>query len=417
MPGPSDLTNIFSSFGRQQDAHEFLTDLLNLINEDMISVIRSFLEELDRTRNPPPPPSSSSSPKVQNHHIIGNVKGGGASAFPSSSSSSSSSVSPPPSSSSSTDSSSKYEKAAEKLSFIGQHFESTVENSFRCLHCDHRREPKEEVYRVFSIDIEYGDNPFHGQDPATSHDDVDGDAIIDLRDEQDIVIDQLLEKERQQKLSIELATIFGHFFNDEIRELVCEMCGNEGGQVLISSELVSVPSMLVIHLKRFKYEDASQTYVKVNKPVSFPMELNLLECGGCIKRPDEVLQANSESGTEFWKSMSPQEQRAYLEERYVSSLPLDGDAGHSEKDCVRRPQEASMSRFSYSLRAVVRHIGKELLTGHYICDVLEETAGKDENGFQAQTQGDRVWKRFDDSFVTRIDQVTIGWINASLHHL
>lgn len=223
-----------------------------------------------------------------------------------------------------------------------------------------------------------------------------------------ISLDEDDDDDRHKKASplLQLKTLFGRFFNDDIRDCVSECCLNNDGRVCITSEIVCLPTTLVIHLKRFRYkEEANQRYLKINTAVSFPVELNLLDCGDCIKHRDSV-QCQSTS-SDVW-AQRPRDIKTSVVD-FESFFPFNGQIS-STRGCTsdegnllfanlpvnRSPEEKQQPDrqfFAYNLSAVVRHIGQEMMTGHYVCDAISERIGD--------------WKRYNDAVVTDIEQVCV----------
>lgn len=218
--------------------------------------------------------------------------------------------------------------------------------------------------------------------------------------------------------ALQLKSLFGNFFNDDIRDLVCERCQESDGRVRITSEIVTLPTTLVIHLKRFRYEEVTERYVKINTPVSFPVELNLLDCGDCIKHRDSV-QCQSLS-SDIW-TQRPREIKTSAAD-FESFFPSPGrmpskDCGSNDEGdpfftnhpaigSTAENQRTDRQLYAYTLSAVVRHIGREMLTGHYVCDAASQPID------DCDLTGDLLWKRYDDACVTDIEQVSIQYTVA-----
>ena len=54
-----------------------------------------------------------------------------------------------------------------------------------------------------------------------------------------------------------------------------------------------LPNILSLHLKRFKYQEALQKYVKLSYRVSFPMELRLFNTVDDMEDPDRIYDLNA----------------------------------------------------------------------------------------------------------------------------
>jgi ubiquitin C-terminal hydrolase len=137
------------------------------------------------------------------------------------------------------------------------------------------------------------------------------------------------------------------FFKPEKREVKCEKCFCETASQ--TTEIIKLPRALLLHLKRFIVDVSpdylSISYSKDQSAVSLEQQLDLNEQSGALS---EVLAPD------------------------VDALP---------------------PKHHYTLRSVVNHIGSSASCGHYTADALR----MDHNG-------QREWIRFNDSFVSRITE-------------
>lgn len=133
------------------------------------------------------------------------------------------------------------------------------------------------------------------------------------------------------------------FFTPEKRELKCEKCFYESATQ--TTEITRLPSAMLLHLKRFIVDVSpdytSISYRKDQSPVSFEEDLEFEDDG-------------------------------------VLADFLAADASLPEGD-------------SYGLRSVVNHIGSSASCGHYTADAKRQ-----------YRSGDREWTRFNDSYVAKI---------------
>jgi len=138
------------------------------------------------------------------------------------------------------------------------------------------------------------------------------------------------------------------FFAPEKREIKCEKCFC--GTATQSTEITKLPRALLLHFKRFivdvSPDYSSVTYRKNQSPVTFDECLTLDENTGVL--------------TEFFAT--------------DCSLP-----------------EANVNSRVYSIRSVVNHIGSSASCGHYTADAN-----------RLRPDGTRKWMRFNDSFVSDI---------------
>jgi ubiquitin C-terminal hydrolase len=141
------------------------------------------------------------------------------------------------------------------------------------------------------------------------------------------------------------------FFSPETREIKCE----ERQTASQSMEIIKLPRALLLHFKRFIVDVSpdytSITYRKNQSPVAFGDNLTLLDQDTSVL--SEFLAPDCETPT-----MKP----------------------------FQQPQ-------GYSIRSVVNHIGSSASCGHYTADAYRMVDGDDKK---------REWMRFNDCFVSNI---------------
>jgi ubiquitin C-terminal hydrolase len=190
--------------------------------------------------------------------------------------------------------------------------------------------------------------------------------------------------------SLKLEDLFSAFFIDELRDLVCDNCHQEDGKVKLSKCISSIPTTLVIHLKRFRFDPDLNEFAKLNNSVIFPAYFNLQDC-------EDVLSScpRFSSCYPFMWEQQPKEISMNPSD-FISMFNLNDKVEFTTKKFDQNIN--NRSKFDYKLSAVVRHLGNDLLSGHYICDVSPPASiQSDEN----------MWTRFDDSFVRKIPEVCL----------
>ncbi|KAF9993922.1 hypothetical protein BGZ65_010496, partial [Modicella reniformis] len=70
-----------------------------------------------------------------------------------------------------------------------------------------------------------------------------------------------------------------------------ECCGLQEAEKRMKIQVL--PNILSLHLKRFKYQEALQKYVKLSYRVSFPMELRLFNTADDMEDPDRIYDLNA----------------------------------------------------------------------------------------------------------------------------
>jgi hypothetical protein len=329
--------------------------------------------------------------------------------------------------------------------------------------------------------------------------------------------------ETSQTLSLE--SLIASFFSPDKRDLACEKCSVENGQVEVTTQIEKFPDVLILHLKRFEYNFRSPSpplplpplspnmslspllssltvlrindYSKILTPVSFPSGLDMSKYGSEKSRPPDIDNTvitkpfssafplvpssvplspalpspgegydldrdfestnnnNSNMETGFSTPLKKLQQHNVLRDH---EEPAD-DAAWSCSHCtflnpetflacqicnaVREepkdeksddevvvieakdvrpvapevpsgetaiPSNQLHNPFFYSLVAVVRHVGKSAFSGHYTCDVIHQRSNQDAQAGEGERSLERHWYRCDDSRVTEISQVSPSFL-------
>jgi ubiquitin C-terminal hydrolase len=282
----------------QHDAHEFLGDLLNLVEENLDRGLNVLLSKHDLMfavetscevkgtetvssplrqgvvvaevlstqsasspvlRTPAPVTATSGTVTAKDKNAVGNRPPvlhagegeGGASAFVCASSTSRPSV--------------------QKLLNPATHcFSSTVNATLTCTSCQQQRVVQEQ-YKDFALEIDASDS---------AHE------------------------------SIPLQNLFSLFFAKETRDLQCEHCNNSSAKVDVTTSILELPDVLCVQLKRFRYDNTLQEYEKISKKVSFPSLLNMRP----FCSPDVILDGVQEA------KANHQSRQSVLDKAYTEML-------------------------------------------------------------------------------------------------
>jgi len=156
------------------------------------------------------------------------------------------------------------------------------------------------------------------------------------------------------------------FFAPEKLDLKCEKCFCE--TAVQTTEITRLPKALLLHFKRFIVDVSPDystiTYCKNKSKVTFPKQLS---CGGI----HDVL-------TEF----------------------LAEDLVHYNNDTMSNDDDEDENQTTtYNIRSIVNHIGSSASCGHYTADSCRPTATSNENNNERH---DMEWTRFNDAIVTDI---------------
>lgn len=281
---------------------------------------------------------------------------------------------------------------------VAESFHSSICVDMRCLCCGYKYPAKYEPYQHLSLDLAA---PHSGSS-----------SVRRAGSGEPLHVDKLL----------------GAFFSEETRELTCEQCAVSGGRqgqdprspdavahsmsatkppadsgrAATSTSLAVAPRVLVLQLKRFHYDAAAQDMVKIHTEVTFPAALDVTSFLSASAKPATTTTTSSATArpeNEIWSHtvssvLQGEVDPAALQE--MAPAPID---------CARTGK--------YALTAVVRHLGSTERSGHYICDVCvpADTARGGGDGARSTAGLVGQWRRCDDSNVYPIDQV---WMSTTL---
>lgn len=434
----------------QQDAHEFLIDLINVLHEDMEGRLKRFLFDSAKLNGISHLLLKNDSESLEKSVPIENI---------------------------SSSSSSKGNKTDTRqlLSFplspqllyllpTVRHLHSCLTLQMQCTSCGLRKDPRLEYYRDFSLDFDF-----------------DYEVTVDGHAESSTVCAAGSGSgsssrgsfgsfgQRQRVFKVE--DLLKRFFAAENRDLHCDSCRIKGAQTTVTAQISLLPHVLVLHLKRFKYNSASNSFQKVSNKVLFQKHLDLRpfcsdDCEATPSGDDVMTEGGLDRpcGTAFDLGEEVQRVRRQLdgsldgkdesthsvasddhaEEEYTeqsgqeaseTDMVYNYEANESRQDSnetptnfvellaqhstspqlhnsLTSPSSSKKKRLyestsdgtmleslgtRYTLSAVVRHLGSDAFAGHYICDTLVPhsiESGKVHTGNQ--------WRRCNDSHVAPI---------------
>jgi ubiquitin C-terminal hydrolase len=181
------------------------------------------------------------------------------------------------------------------------------------------------------------------------------------------------------------------FFAPEKRHLKCEKCFSETATQTI--EITKLPRALILHLKRFivdvGLDYTSISYKKNLVPISFPEKLDMEQ-----DKENSIL-------TEFLAT-----DVSYPEMEYIAP----------EKESPDNFEESNTSCFvkvpksQYHIRSVVNHIGSNATCGHYTTDALRSYPSSSKT--EDESSSIRKWTRFNDDYVSLVDNNQAVGTNA-----
>lgn len=173
------------------------------------------------------------------------------------------------------------------------------------------------------------------------------------------------------------------FFAPEKRNLKCEKCFSDTATQ--TTEIMKLPRALILHLKRFIVDVspnyASISYKKNMASIDFPEKLDLKQG-----------QHNSILADFLAADVSYPEMEYIIPEKDDSE---QSDERNDNNGFVKVPKG------QYHLRSIVNHIGSSANCGHYTADALRLYPSSQSKDGESSTI--RKWTRFNDDFVSLVD--------------
>jgi hypothetical protein len=308
---------------------------------------------------------------------------------------------------------------------IAETFQSSVCVDMRCLRCGYQYPTKHEPYQHLSLDL--------------AHPSGNNASSVSAR------------WNTAGGSGLHVGSLLKGFFGEETRELNCEHCANgsvtaaataltqvrspdtvsfplsavkstaaDVGKAVARTSLAVAPGVLVLQLKRFRYDATRQDMVKVHTEVMFPPTLDVSEYMADGRDNEKSVDADGELKTRRAANTKPRTthsadgraSQAVWESTANKILQSDCDPAlllqylnNSSVDSTR-PASAVPST-KYELTAVVRHLGVTERSGHYICDIRASAVDGAAISTHRGTETEAQWRRCDDSNVYPIDQVHV----------
>lgn len=297
--------------------------------------------------------------------------------------------------------------SAQKLLPSTYHFESVMQMDFQCVSCHYQHDPRYEKYRDLSLDLTA--QQFLSQLSQEGDNNNDDNEVVRIED------NQSNQPVSQQELRLE--ELLQSFMKDEIRDLRCPHCAN-GNQVCIKKRFVWLAPTLVLQFKRFRYDPMTQSFKKVGNPVKFSESISLIDAGLAMDHFHErtlgenVDMLYSDISNRLWTNSAVVE-----EEKKVDMMKDMNTAADKIASMVKTSSTNSSSSSDspspshhYQLSAVVRHLGRSLESGHYICDLFENKS----KGTATEEMNE--WRRYNDDRVFPIAKVCLFLIDKSFLH-
>jgi hypothetical protein len=449
---------------RQHDAHEFFLDLLSSIHEDLLAKMTAFLKlkypnQLQSPVNATETPFSLPSPNI---------------ASPEHQQSNDVSMVSENNTTSETIEHDGHDNNKELAALLDKHlnliptqrcFYSEISNTLICMNCGYAREPIIESYTNYGLDLfdNQQDDDQHMQQQENDNPNV-------IAEESPFSSPFSIRKSASAAAAaatIALDRLLDSFFQDDLRELRCESCqASSEGMVKVKKSLQSMPQVLVIHLKRFKYDLSRNRTIKVHHPISFPKIISLDKYAAADARMMELPPltsipslANDSTASKEEVSISPipvdeddqiieDEQGWLCPQCFESNLQINAMCSHCpykrsikqtsrsqasstftspssiDRSAARASDELDVMSYhntpaifdfpanSYGLVAVIRHHGSSSTSGHYITDKMKpmtkttatDTTSATKRTAAAMPRPRSQWQRCDDAIVTDISE-------------
>jgi hypothetical protein len=308
---------------------------------------------------------------------------------------------------------------------IAETFQSSACVDMRCLRCGYQYPTKHEPYQHLSLDLAHPSGTSASSMSARWN--TAGDSALHV------------------------GSLLRGFFGEETRELNCEHCANgsvtaaatvltharspdtvsfplsavksaaaDVGKAVARTSLAVAPRVLVLQLKRFRYDATRQDMVKVHTEVMFPPTLDVSEYMADGRDNEKSVDAGGELKTRRAANTKPGAtpcadggvKQAVWESTANKILQGDCDPtlllqylDNSSVDSTRAASAVPSTK--YELTAVVRHLGVTERSGHYICDIRASAVDGAAISTHRGTETEAQWRRCDDSNVYPIDQVHV----------
>lgn len=210
--------------------------------------------------------------------------------------------------------------------------------------------------------------------------------------------------------TLRVRDLLKHFFKDDRRSFTCEHCDDKSdGNAIYKSRLVKMPQVLVLHLKRFTYDLKNGTLEKNRRALQVPPILEVAEWDDAAR--DEGESASSSSGAKSVESARVCSAMATTYDARIdlqkgpkgaidaASAAIAMAASNHDAEIEGSTSSSSSLPGRYALSGVVRHLGIDCKSGHYVADVpMPQKAGTASTGISLSDK----WKRCDDSTVREI---------------
>jgi hypothetical protein len=322
------------------------------------------------------------------------------------------------------------------------YFNNCLEISMKCLSCHTEFPPKYEYYRDFSLDMDIPSTSSSSSSasPVSSSSSAatTSPSTSTLLTSPVFQSKQKEEEHQQQEISLDL--LLDNFFKDDICPWNCSSCGVKDCYVRIRKRIIYLSKYIIIHLKRFHYSMETSLSTKIDRKIKMNLFYNLHKY---FKYPSTASASptpasSSSSGFrstmmgeakkedpslvfykkyhELWNSINPLEfvdevsQNKNDKEKnsidflsQLSTLYEQVDVINKEKDLKGCPLVTPSK--DYEVTSVIRHLGRDLTSGHYICDI--KNPYKKATKYQKDEKDEEIkWIRYNDTIADPVSEVS-----------
>ena len=191
-----------------------------------------------------------------------------------------------------------------------------------------------------------------------------------------------------------LENMLSHYCSAELIEFTCRNCNSTANQYQFFKASIILPSELILHIKRFSYNEVIKIHSKNMTPVIFPSELIIANCKsfpfGCdINATDEEAEQDANHLINMYPDYGHRESFAAPSSSFEQNL---ADFYEGVEDIC----SMDINTLRYRLTGVIRHkvhLQEGLKyydpdSGHYVADTYDESRESSR------------WKRFYDASCT-----------------